>query len=186
VGVVVDAFAAVCDFVFGDGGEEEFEGDLCFEAGERAADAVVDSVAEGEVAADWPVECEGVGLVEFAFVAVGGPVDEGDAFTCGNVRPVQLDGFGGDAGDRLNRCVVAEELLDRRRYQGGVGCEPGTGVVECRQVEERVCDQAGGRVDAGGEENQAEADRLVTDVAAVDRGERDPGGCRRLVRAGAS
>jgi hypothetical protein len=59
----------------GEAGEELFESDFCFHAGQLGAEAVVDAGAKGDMAALMAAEIELVGAFKAALIAVG----EGEA-----------------------------------------------------------------------------------------------------------
>jgi hypothetical protein len=72
-----------------------------------------------------PVNPELVGLLEDPRVAVGGADEHDDGPARRDHTAADLDILGGCPGGQLDRAVVAEHLLDRRRYQGRIPAEPG-------------------------------------------------------------
>src|SRR6185437_12667610 len=93
--------------------------------GQRGAETVVDAEREGQVPAGIrPVDPELVGLLEDRRVAVGTADGHDDGPARSDHAAAGLGILGGYPGGQLDRAVVAEHLLNRRRYQGRVLTEP--------------------------------------------------------------
>jgi len=84
----------------------------------------VGAAAEGEVAAGFAVYVEAVGVVEVAFVAVGGGQHHEQRASRGDELFLVVDVVGGDvAGDVWSGWFVAQEFFDGAGYECGVGGE---------------------------------------------------------------
>ncbi len=93
-------------------------------------------------------------------IAVGSTVAQLHAGARRDHRVADRDVSRRDAGEALNGGVVAERLLDDGRRQRGIGGEPAPFVGKRCKREHRVADEVGGRLGAGDDEREREADDL--------------------------
>src|SRR5207247_6588476 len=124
-------------------------------------EAVVDPLAERDVARRGTSEVEAVRIRPTPFISVRRCPDEADVGTLRDGRPEQVDLARRRPDQGLDRRVVPEELLDGRRHRLRFGSEELALVREPCEVEQGVGDQAGCRRDARDEQQHAAADYLL-------------------------
>src|SRR4051794_41031417 len=100
--------------------QEIGQGDPGFQAGERGAEAEVDTVAEGDVRIRSPRNIEAAGVGELTRVAISGADDGKHERARRNRASMHLHFTGCGAKNPLDRRAVAEDLLDGRREQVGL------------------------------------------------------------------
>jgi hypothetical protein len=142
------------------------------QAREPRADAVVDAVAEADmltgVAA---IGVEGVGLIELAWVTVGGVEQQHDPGPGGDHHPVDGDLAGRDPSQPVGRTPAAQRLLDGPLHQVRLGPQPLLQGSVARQVPEGTADRVHRVVVPGhavGHDDRVQ--RVVGDRLTVDLG----------------
>ena len=99
--------------------DQRLDHDLCLEPGERRAQAEVRPEPEAEVARRRPLDPEDVGIVEAGGIAVGRSERLADEVAGSQRHAADLGVLGHVAQVHLERGVVAQHLLDRRRDEVG-------------------------------------------------------------------
>jgi len=100
--------------------EELSQRNCCLQPGERGAEAEVDAVAERQVAMIVAAHIEAVGVGEHCLVAVGRAEQQQDERSGADRGPGDLRVAQRIAGQKLDRRVVAEQLLHRLPDELGI------------------------------------------------------------------
>ena len=139
-------------------------------AGGLGAEAVMNAVPEGQMAAVDAGDVERLGVLVAVRVAVGGGQRDDHLGVGGDDDVAERDVLGGVAERRVrDGSVPAQHLLDRARQQAGSGDQRGALVGVAEQGDRPVADQTGGGVVPGdGElEDRGQDLLLVKRVAFV-------------------
>ncbi|MCP9954032.1 hypothetical protein LUX39_41745 [Actinomadura madurae] len=137
--------------------QQFFERDAGLELRQVRADAEVHAAGEAQVTRDLPgdVQLAG-GRAELALVPVRRPEQHHHLLALRDLPAVERHGTRRGAGERLHRCLQAEELHQRVRDQGRVGRQPLALDVVAVEKRHAVRDQVAGRVVAARDHDEAE------------------------------
>src|SRR5579863_7085330 len=94
-------------------GQKHLQGHARFQPGDRGAETMMDSVAEGEMPLGWPAEIESLWICPDFGIPVGSAVKQGDHRSRGNHGVPHRHVFGCRASQMLQRRLEAQNLLDR-------------------------------------------------------------------------
>ena len=158
----------------GEAAEEGLERDLGLEPRERRSEAVVTAAAEGEVLRVGPADVEPIGLGEALRVPIGGVEDRDHELAAADRVATELDVRRRPAVQGpFDGSLVAQHLLDRARQERGVVPQLLELIGVREQADDRVPDQADGRLVAGDdqEHDRAEQLRFRERVLLVPRGQ---------------
>jgi len=130
----------------------------------------MDPDAERGVAVDLAVDDDLICLVELSRIAVRRRVRQQDPVLRLHVRAAEVD-VPSDQASHGDRRVGAEELFCGERQQARLGPQPFQVSGILRQVPQGGADRAGGRVDAGDQQQRHRADHVRSaELAAVHLG----------------
>ena len=138
-----------------------FEHDSHLHSGEVGAEAAVAADTEGEIPVGLTVEKHLVGAVEHLGIAVGRAPEQEYRLAGGNRAPPDLDVSGDRAGESLNRCLEAEELVDCGGQEVRVGREAAALVVVELEVQEAAADGRHRGVEAADRDHHQQVHHLV-------------------------
>src|SRR6202044_2604878 len=152
----------VVDLPFGEAVQPLVERDPSLQPRQRSAEAEVDAVAEGLVAADLAADVEAVPLGKVAFVAVGRAVQQHHDAALGHRLAVELDVSGDVTGLHGRGRLEAQQLLDGVVDERPVGHQLGPLVRMATQDLAGEADQAGrGLVPGAGQQADVGEDLAV-------------------------
>ena len=136
------------------------DGRLCLEPGQVRAEAVVDPVAEGEVARRVPRDVEALGVLEVPWIAVRRRPVPDDARTSRNGDPVDGRVLVRLSHHDADRRVVTQRLFDRAGHECAIGAQTFYGARILIQAEDQIANQVGRRFVACDEQQPTESQQF--------------------------
>ena len=151
--------------------QQRLEGQLTFDPGKRSAKAIMAPPRECHMTIVVSGEVETVGIGEALRITVGRAHHRDDGLTLANELATQLDILGGQTRSVLAGALVAQELFNRVRQQGGIGPQSGKLIWMTQQRKHTVANEIGRGLLASHHRDDDVCDYLfVAEAVALDVG----------------
>ena len=100
--------------------QQRLENDSGLEAGQRCAQAVVDTTAKTEDAGPMPFDVESIRMVEHLRIAIGRTEQQHNTLPLANGSATDLHILRGRTAHHLDWCVITQQLVDGASDETGV------------------------------------------------------------------